>query len=318
MASHDPADDNRLPSSSAECPLVRLPPEILQIITDQLTTADLNTLGRTCRALCELMKDDKFWIQRIHDQFPPSIAQLYTLEMFREPETIGTHNEIRPSGFLHTRADDPLDLLAIESATHYKDEAVGKRRAKMFVSKEEFVQEVDFYQFTKPEQTIDVPLMKLVYFYLIDRKRCATVDMDVTHRNDQYLVEEEDADSLVGRIIHLERVCWLSISGRLEKKLMPGNYEVSWRLRERDNRVNLFGITEFIAVPQYGKSLIYQMTLDDFRSLRLEHGNSWFTVRMGSIVIYEPSTVLVAVRNWLNGNWKTGVSWDCIEFALIP
>ena len=320
MSSLNPTADRAqvLLPSKEQCALVRLPPELLQIIIDHLNTSDLSAVGRTCRTLYELMRDDRFWIQRIRSQFPPSIAHLYTFELFLKPEIIPSHNEIRPSGFLHTRNDDQFDLLAIESATHYNDQAIEQRSAKMFVSREEFVNEVDFYQFAKPDRTADVAMMKLVYFYLIDRKRCATVDMGVIHRNDQYLVEEEEPDSLTGRIIHLERVCWLEISGRLEKKLMPGKYEVSWRMRERDEDVAISGTTEFIAVPQHGKLLIYHMLLDDFRSLRLEHGSDWFTVRMGHIVIYEPSAVLFAIRNWQHRFWKRGVSWDCIEFTLIP
>jgi len=300
------------------CWILQLPPEILQTITEYLNVRDINSLSQTCQEFYTLINNDNFWIHRIRCQFAPSIAQLYTFDLFQKPESIQTEDEPRPSGFNHNRNECELDNLAIHSATHYNDEAIERRHAKMYVSKEDFLKNLQYFQFKKPANNLQIPLMKLIYFYLIDRKRKAVVDMNVIHRNDHYLVEQNDKDSLKGRIINLQQVCWLEITGSSEHNIMPGKYEVIWRMKGRGNDVRIWGETEFIVVPSHGKLLIYKISDDDFRTYALEHGNQWFSVNMGQIIIYEPSTVLMAIRNWNNGSWKSGISWDCIELKLVP
>ncbi|CAF0725230.1 unnamed protein product [Rotaria sp. Silwood1] len=303
--------------SNETCWFISLPSEILQIIIDFLSIKDIISLCQTCQTFYTLLNDNNFWTHRIHRYFPHSIASLYTIDLFQKPEIIQTHNEIRPSGFTHVRTDAELDLLAITSATHYNDEAIEKCHAKMYVSKEDFLNQVEFYQFKRPNNYLEIPFMKLIYFYLIDRKRHATVNMDVIHRTEYYLREENDADSLTGRIIHLQSVCWLEITGRFEHKIMPGKYEVSWRIK-CDINGKIWGETEYIVVPQHGKLLNYKMSADDFDNLVLEHQHHWFIIKMGQTIIYEPSIVLVAIRNWNNPNWKYGISWDFIELTIVP
>ncbi len=57
---------------------------------------------------------------------------------FKKPLIIETYNEIRPSGFAHIQTENKLDQLAINSATHYNDEAIERRHARMYVSKDDF------------------------------------------------------------------------------------------------------------------------------------------------------------------------------------
>lgn len=300
--------------------LLDLPPELLQSIIEHLPHRDILTLTRTCRTLHEVINNDHFWIHRIRSRFPRALAQLYTIELFEEPEKIETYDEIRSSGFVNRRSEAEIDLAAIESATHYNDEALAKRHAKMYVSKEDFLEQVDFYQYSKPKAKYlsRIPLMQLVYFYMIDRKRMAIVNMSVIHRNTYHLVEHRDADSFVGRIIALESVCWLEIDGRMEHRLMPGKYEVSWRMKFRTGHPNIAGETEFLFVPMAGKLRIHTISENDFRTAAIEHGRNWFVQKMGHIEIYGPSTVFVAIRNWQNGSWKSGISWDCVELTLVP
>jgi hypothetical protein len=299
--------------------LFQLPTEILQIITDFLNPKDINSLSQTCQNFYTFLNDNKFWIHRIHRQFPHSIAQRYTFDIFQKPETIHTYNVIQPSGFAHVRTDSQIDICAINSATDYNDEVTERLGIKMYVSKEDFLNNVQYYQFNKPNDCSKIPLMKSVYFYLIDRKRRAAIDMDVTHRNTTYLVEENDVDSLKGRIIHLKSVCWLEITGDMENKIMPGKYGVSWRMKTDLDGIHVRGETEFIIVPQHGKIVNYKISQNEFRDLHLEHGgNHWFTVKMGQTIIYEPSSILVTIRNWNNPNWKSGLSWDCIELTIVP
>jgi hypothetical protein len=306
-------------SSNEICWFFRLPLEILQVITDFLEIKDVLSLNQTCQTFYTVLNDNNFWIHRIHSQFAPSIAQLYTFDLFQKPEIIETYNEIRSSGFTHVQTENELDRLAINSATHYNDEAIEKRHAKMYVSKEDFLDQVEFYQFNKPNNYSDIPLMKLIYFYLIDRKRCAAIDMNVIHHDEhQQLVEENDVDSLTGRIINLQNIYWFEITGRLEQKIMPGKYEISWRIKGALYCNFIWGETEFIVVPQHGKLLNYKMSADDFRYRLVEHENHWFIVKIGQIIIYEPSIVLVAVRNQNDTSWKSHLSWDCIELTLVP
>lgn len=303
-------------SSNATCWLLSVPNEILQFITVFLSAPDIISLSKTCRTFYALLNADDFWIYLIKRQFPESTAQLYTTDLFKKPVTIQSHDKIRQPGFLHDHTNSSLDVLAINSATHYNDEAIEKRHEQMYVSKEDFLNSVQFYQYKKPNNHSTIPFMKVIYYYLIDRKRTAAADMEVVHRNSFYLVEENDADSLTGRIISLRSVCWLQINGQFEHKIMPGKYEVSWRMKTDQNGISLWGITEFIVVPQHGNLLNYQISDDDFRTLAITHGDRWFVVKMGQIVIYEPSNVLVAIRNWNNPSWKHGLSWDCIELAI--
>ncbi|CAF1015951.1 unnamed protein product [Rotaria sordida] len=311
-------DQSSTDNVSKVCWIFHLPSELLQTITEYLNVRDIISLSKTCRSFYILINDDNFWIHRIHCQFPQSISKLYTLDLFQEPENILTQDEVRPSGFDHNRGDHELDLAAINSATHYNDEAIEKRHAKMYISKENFFTNLQYFQYKKPKNILEIPFMKLIYFYLIDRKRTSVVNMYVIHRNDRYLVEYNDKDSLIGRIIRLNQVCWLEISGRFEYDIMPGKYEVIWRMKGHSNHVNIWGETEFIVVPLHGKMLIHKISENDFQNYTLEHGTHWFSINMGHIIIYELSTVFMGIRNWNNGNWKTGISWDCIELKLIP
>ncbi|CAF0946720.1 unnamed protein product [Rotaria sp. Silwood1] len=310
-------DANATDNASKICWIFHLPPEILQTLTEYLNVHDIISLSKTCRLFYTLINDDNFWIHRIHYQFPSSIAMFYTSDLFQEPENILTNDEIRPSGFDHIRVDHELDIAAIKSATHYNDEAIEKRHAKMYTSKKDFLTKLQYFQFKQPNKSLEIPNMKLIYFYLIDRKRTSVVDMNVIHRNSYYLVEQNEKDSLTGRIIRLQQVCWLEISGRFEYDIMPGKYEVIWRMKSYSGSVNLGGETEFTVVPSSGKMLIRKISENDFQHYILEHGNHWFLINMGHIVIYEISTVFMGIRNWHNGNWKTGISWDCIELKLI-
>jgi hypothetical protein len=312
------SDDISTDNIPGICWILNLPPEILQTITEYLNVRDIISLSRTCQAFYTLINDENFWIHRVRCQFSPSIAHLYTFDLFQKPEYIQTNDQPRPSGFDHTRNECEFDELAKNSATHYNDEAIEQRHAKMYVSKDDFVKNVEYFQFNKPKKDLEIPLMKLIYIYLIDRKRRAAIDMSVIHRNDRYLVAKDDADSLKGRIIYLEQVCWLEITGRFEHDIMPGKYEVIWRMKGHMNAVRIWGETEFTVVPSHGKLLIYKISENDFRTYALEHRNQWFLVNMGQIIIYEPSTVLMGIRNWNNGNWKSGISWDCIELKLVP
>ena len=305
-------------NTSEVCRILLLPTETLQTITDYLNIHDAISLSRTCRLLYTLINDNNFWIHRIHSQYPKSMARRYTLDLFQEPEIILTNDEVYPSGFNHVRVDAELDRAAIESATHYNEQAIANRHAKMYMSKEEFLKNVQYFQFKRPNDHLKIPLMKLIFFYLIDRKRTAAVDMNVTHRNDRYLVECKDKDSLKGRIIHLRSVCWLEINGHFEHLIMPGKYEVIWRMKCNSDNTSIWGETEFIVVPSRGKMLINNVSENDFRDYVIEHGNRWFSVSMGHIMIYELSRVFIGIRNWRNLNWKSGVSWDCMELKLIP
>lgn len=274
-------------------------------------------MSQTCQTFYTLINNDNFWIHRIRYQFSPSITQLYTFDLFQKPQYIQTNDEPRPSGLEHTRVESELDELARNSATHYNDEAIERRHAKIYVSKEEFLRNIQYFHFNKPKNDLQVPLMKLIYFYLIDRKREAVVDMVVVHRSNYYLVEQTDPDSFKGRIIHLTNVCWLEITGRFQHNIMPGKYEVIWRMKCDDNYIRIWGETEFIVVPSHGKMLVRKVSDNDFRTYAIEHGNRWFLINMGHIIIYEPSKVLIAMRNWHNGNWKSGISWDCIELKIV-
>jgi hypothetical protein len=283
-----------------------------------LKIRDILSLGQTCQSFYRFFNDDNFWIHRIRAQFPTSIAQLYIFDLFKKPEIIETYNEIRPSGFSHVQTGNELDHLAINSATHYNDEAIAKRNGKMYVSKEEFFNDLEFYQFNQPTDYSAVPFMKLIYFYLIDRKRSAAVEMNIIHRGLYDLIEDDDVDSLTGHIISLKNASWLEITGRLEHKIIPGKYEVSWRMKCNKLGTYMRGETEFIVVPQHGKLLDYRMSEDDFHTLTSKHEDRWFVIKMGEIIIYEPSIILVGIRNWNETNWKSNLSWDCIELTLVP
>jgi hypothetical protein len=310
------SDDPSTEHASGICYILHLPPEILQLITEYLKLRDVVSLSQTCQTFYTLINDDNFWVHRIRCQFSPSITHLYTFDLFQEPESIQINDEPRPSGFDHNRNESELDELGKNSATYYNDEAIERRHGKMYVSKENFFKHVQYFQFEKPKNNPTIPLMKLIYFYLIDRKRRATVDMGVIHRNNHYLVERPDQDSFKGRVIYLQQVCWLEITGCFEKTIMPGKYEVIWRMKSDANGVRMWGETEFLVVPSHGKMLISKISEHDFQNYGLEHGDQWFLVNMGQIIIYEPSKVLMAIRNWNNGNWKSGISWDCIELKI--
>ena len=298
--------------------LCRLPSEVLQMITDHLKASDLVSLSQTCRSFYTFCNDDQLWFHRIRCQFPQTIAQLYTSGLYQKPEIIQTFNELRPSGFVHNQAGNELDLLAIHSATHYNDEAIERRQEKIYVSKEYFRNNVEFYQYDKPDHHLDIPLMKLIYFYLIDRKRYAAVDMNVVHHEFDDFITDNEVDSLTGLILRLENACRLEITGRFEYEIMPGKYEVSWRMKFDQLAVKIWGETEFIVVPQHGQLLDYRMSENDFHHLLSEHENRWFVRKMGQILIYEPSIVLVAIRNWNDTRAKSNLSWDCIELTLVP
>ncbi|CAF1999288.1 unnamed protein product [Rotaria magnacalcarata] len=304
-------------SSDEMCWFICLPYEIFEMILNFLNRKDINLLSQTCSKFYTLLNDDKFWNYLIYRDFPKSIAQFYTIDLFQKPEIVETHNEIRQSDFLHRRQNDQIDILAINSATHYDDEVINERHAKMYVSKDNFVNNVEFFQFKQFNKSLQVPFNKIIYFYLIDRKRCAATNMNIAHLDRYNVVEELHSDSLIGRIIHLCSKRSLDISGRFEHRIMPGKYEVSWRMKADVCGIHIWGITEFIVVPQYGKLLNYRIHEDDFYNPILQHQDCWWIIKMGQTIIYEPSTVLVAIRNWDNHERKYGLLCDCIELTLV-
>ena len=310
-------NSNEISSNSSF--LLDLPTELLQTISEHLSLSDLHSLSRTCRTFYNLINENAFWSHRIRIEFGQTIGELFTFDLFEKSKTIETEeNPIRPSGFLHVRNETELDIAAIHSETNFNDEILKKRQTKMFVSKENFLDQLEFYQFTKPknDEIHKIPLMKLVFFYLIDRKRTSVVDMEIVHRNGHYLVERLDSTCLNGRFIYLNNVCWLEITGKMKHRLMPGKYEIQWRLKA-ENRIHLPGETEFIVVPSNGKLKNFKMNENDFHSASIEHGGRWFVQKMGHIEVYQPSIIHVAIRNWNNPNWKNGLSWDSIELKLI-
>jgi F-box domain len=188
-----PPVDNHTP---AVCLILELPIEILGIIADNLNLRDLLAWSRTCRTLHSLINDDHYWMHRIRRQYPTALARFYTWDLFQEYQQQETIDDIRPSGFEHVRVDGTIDQAAIQCATHYNDDAIDKRQAKMYVSKEEFLRKLQYFQYKMPVQHKNIPLMKFVYFYLIDRKRSAAVDMDVIHRNNHFLVETSNRNRI--------------------------------------------------------------------------------------------------------------------------
>lgn len=318
----DPENDIVLQASSNSlmdqpCWLIDLPQEILEIIIDFLPGKDVNSLSQTCQKFYTFINNENFWQYFIHRHFPKSIAQLYTFDLFQKSKVIETYNEIQQLDIINIRPDDQFDLLAINSATHYSDEAVQKCHRKMYVSKDDFLTNIDFFQFNKFNKSINGPLNKIIYFYLIDRKRCAVIDMNVAHRDKYGIVDEYHPDCLTGHVLHLHSGRSLDISGRLEHKIMPGKYEVSWRMKSDACSVYVPGVTEFIVVPQHGKLIIHRMLEDDFCRLIYQSKDYWSLLKIGQTIIYEPSTVLVAIRNWINRDWKYGLLLDCVEFKIV-
>ena len=299
------------------CFILDLPPEILQIIIEYSSLRDITSLSRTCRAFHSLISDDHFWIHRIRSRFSAPLAQLYTIDLFQAPKLAAIDTQPCPSGFENVRNDGEIDRVACEAARYYNDEAIAKRGMKMFVSEDDFLRQLEYFQFKKPRIDAEVPLMKLVYFYLIDRKRTAAVTMDIVHRGNQYLVETRDPNSYTGRIIQLQHVCWLELTGRFEHRLMPGRYRVTWRMKCLAAHPQMHGETEFLVVPSHGKVRIHKISEDDFQNYRLEHVDQWFQANLGEVEIYEPSTIFIAIRNWRDGNWKSGIAWDCVELTLV-
>ncbi len=108
---------------------------------------------------------------------------------------------------------------------------------KCMYQKTIFLNSVEFCQFNKSKNYSDILFMRLIYFYLIDCKRYAVVNMNIVHDNFRDLIEENDRDSLNGHVLSLKYAHWLEITGRFEHKIMlPGKYEVSWRMNSESNR----------------------------------------------------------------------------------
>ncbi|CAF0953466.1 unnamed protein product [Didymodactylos carnosus] len=304
--------------------LLDLPPELFYLIGEHLSHDDLSRLSQTCSRLYQFINSDTLWTHLIRFKFPPSIAKLYTNGIFEEErdeatETEKTHqNKAQRPSFLNSKDSEwKLDAAAIRSAADYNETTV--IHLTMHLDQKWFRENVRYYQFNKTHSLNckNIPLMKLMYFYLIDRKRVATTDMVVVHlNNENYLREIRTKDSLNGRVVKLFSVCWLDITGKMEN-ILPGKYEFSWRMR-LDMSAEIDGTTEFLAVPEYGTLICYRWTDEIIQEMKIKHGTAWFTADMGTTTIYKPSTVYVAVRNWTTPYWKQGLSWDCCELKLLP
>lgn len=302
---------------SGECFISYLPVEVIQNIATNLNLRDIGAFSRTCRSIHEIIDNDDFWSHQIHVHFPRSIARFYTNELFHEPKLIEFEPPQKGSMIQSSRAESNFDQLAERAATVYDDDAIKKQNLKMFASRQDLVNTINYYQYQKNQHFDKVPLMKLIFLYLRDRKRLATVQMEAVHRNTHYLVEEKDETCLLGAYINLRTVCWLEITGRFPHQILPGKYRISWRMKFTDPSPRMWGNTEFLVVPTEGQMKNYVMNENDFRSLALEHREQWFTMSMGEILIFKPSIVHCAIRNWSNGNWKSGIAWDCIELTIV-
>ncbi|CAF0761029.1 unnamed protein product [Didymodactylos carnosus] len=306
------------------CLLLDLPPELFYLVSEHLNYHDIINLSKTCSRLYEYINSDVFWTRLIYCQFHSSIAKLYTSDIFndkRNQDVINRRNEIRQPDFISKKGnEDKLDQAAITCCTHYNETAVLNNGTSMYISQDQFRHDVKYYQYKTQYLTDNnrknTPLMKLIYFYLIDRKRLAAINMGVVHLNNNYLIGIKTSDSLNGHVVQLNTVCWLDISGEMEN-ILPGKYELIWRMKLSSN-CYIPGITEFIAVPQHGSLICCKWSEENFREKKIEYGSQWFTTEMGTTNIYEPSTVLIAVRNLVNPYWKNGVSWDCVELKLVP
>ena len=99
---------------------------------------------------------------------------------------------------------------------------------------------------------------------------------------------------------------------------MPEKFEINWRMKGDSQGTRVWGDTEFIVLPQHGTQLNYKMFGNDFCNLIHEHEYWRFVVKMGQFIIYELSTVLVAIRNWSNSDWQYDLSWDSVELTTVP
>ena len=124
-----------------------------------------------------------------------------------------------------------------------------------------------------------------------------------------------DSDAAAGRALQLSASGKMMIA-HFYHSIMPGRYEIFWRLRfmnvssilcELNNRnwsvqfeywnfelfFSLDGNLEFIAVPQYGLMTRELASSDKFADCLEEYGSNYFRRSMGIITVFQRCTVFV-------------------------
>ncbi|CAF1127504.1 unnamed protein product [Didymodactylos carnosus] len=166
-----------------------------------------------------------------------------------------------------------------------------------------------------------IPLAKLMYFYLIDRKRMSVTDMflfdDLTHPTQI----EQDPTCLNGYCIRFNdhqrlRGAFYSI--------IPGNYEIIWRLKAvkiSDSTEKWGTLSHCFANPDFGTpccKTFYSPRRGKSKWLpEMEKKNGWCLQSIGTFVVFETSTVYFSIRLHMTPYWAYAIYCDYVELKVV-
>jgi hypothetical protein len=170
---------------------------------------------------------------------------------------------------------------------------------------------------------------KIIYFELIKRKQISFSDLNRfsldTNRN--YLTTP-DPSSLNGYVLSIKdsiALCYSLHIGTSFKNILPGKYDVLWRMKL--HLPYMLGETEFVAIAEQinpGKIAYMRWTQDDFLSMYrcfncdITQTSLWFYQTIGIVEVNgdKPCDVYISMTNNDAMHAKHGVFLDYVELKL--
>ncbi|CAF1253190.1 unnamed protein product, partial [Didymodactylos carnosus] len=321
-------------------------PEILwYYICEHLSVIDIVYLSQTNQKLYQLINTDPFWIHLIRTHFGQRLWHLYCNLLFHQTNTTdllykSTHNQQEferqykqlPPTILRTgwtmaitaaQNNNIKGFAAAKRAKFYFPKL--KHQLKMAITEKTFRSHLIFYEFNN-EKLISfkqtVLLSKLVYFYLLDRKRLPVNSMFTCFDNlNLHPLCEKDSTSISEYVAHVDYK-WLSAVRGSFIDVIPGEYQIVVRMkldivryelqREDDNFSG-----EFTCIPEYGLMSNYTWDGEWFEMNYALNDKNWFEHSMGTITVYELSEVYFGMRVWMMPYKKYQILCDYIELKIV-
>ena len=348
-----------------------LPDPVLRNICEYLSFIDIENLSKTCKELyMSIEKDNYFWMTLIKNHFGSKLYQRYVHEIFQNEKNskyVLYLTEKDKKKFEKSFQNEKEIYLCTkwlfnmlngneDSDGYLAYKSVRKRKLfprtnqlKMSLSIEQFF---EYYSkrneyFSKKENLSQIPLCKLIYFYLIEPKRLLGIDLfgirlRYTNKhsscvNQLYPKHESDINSSKGRCVRLFIDSSLYLAGIKGKfrSILPGIYQIICRIKLDKNEQYLTYYNQrlsensaietsvqcyFYALADHGLDCErneMEMNFHWFESNYSLHRNErWFNEIMGKIEVFELSDIYFGFEIKREASYRN-VLLDYIQLNII-
>lgn len=307
---------------------------------------DIFNLSSTNRKLNETIENDLFWRNFIRKRFGRKILRRYCDEMFENQnrqEYLFTSKE-HLAEFEKQYFQLPVAILRngwnliVTGAQNgnLKGFAAAKRAkfhlpklvSKLKMSIDENVFREKFANHSNPNEC----LSKLIFLFLSKKIRLSFAQetfrcFDISRHEESQLAESIlDDTSFFGRCAVFESRWLAALRGQFSD-ILPGRYGIFCRVKlillrsEQPSDEDQF-TGEFTCIPEFGVMSSIEFNVDWFdshysKNYSQQNKSLWFEEQMGTITVYEISTIFFGLRFWQIPYRKYTVLCDFIELKII-